>query len=251
MLMCLGRVTRFAPPMRGVGKIVLVFQAFYRRLGFLEECRLCRISNFDSDLLLDVNPADTIGARLWHLPQLWERSERRLFCSAVTPGSTVLDIGANIGVYTLLAAKRGARVFSIEADPANAAMLRHHVELNGFSERVTIFQMAASQVSGMVGLRRNPANCGGTCVVPGTAIEARTIDSLNLPPIDVCKMDIEGHEEAALRGMAETLARSPNLRLLIECNEMADRTAMRSALQRRFANIQIAGRRDNNLWCCP
>jgi FkbM family methyltransferase len=251
MLMQLGRATRFLPPVRGVGKILLPLQSFYRRLGFLEKPRLCRISNFDGDLLLDVNPADTIGARLWHLPHLWEREERKFFCAAVRPGSMVLDVGANIGVYTLLAAKRGATVFAIEADPRNAAMLRHHVQLNAMAERVTIFEMAASEAAGTVDLVRNPANCGGSYVVPGTAVPSRTIDSLNLPPIDVCKIDIEGHEEAALRGMTMTLERSPSLRLLIECNEMADRSAVRAMLTSRFTHIQLAGRRDQNLWCSP
>ena len=58
------------------------------------------------------------------------------------PDSVVLDVGANIGIYTLLAAKRGARVIAIEADPRNVEKLRHHVHLNGFDDRVTILPIA-------------------------------------------------------------------------------------------------------------
>jgi hypothetical protein len=47
----------------------------------------------------------------------------------------------------------------------------------------------------------------------------RTIDSLQLPPIDVCKMDIEGSELNALKGMESTLARSPRMKLLVEYAE--------------------------------
>ena len=252
MLLRFGRLTRFLPPVRGVGKIVLPLQAFYIRHGFLEQRRLCRITDFDGDLLLDVNPADTIGARLWHLPQLWERTERKLFCSRIRPGSVVLDVGANIGLYTLLAAKRGGQVFAIEPDPDNAAMLRHHLQLNGLMERVNIMQFAASDRQRRVGLQRNPGNCGGTQVIVGSEVEARTIDSLGLPPIDVCKIDVEGHEEPALRGMAATLNRSPGLSLLIECNnQLADREAVLSLLRARFRTIQLVGRHDQNLWCSP
>ena len=48
-------------------------------------------------------------------------------------------MGANIGIYTLLAAKRGARVFAIEADPKTVEMLRRNIHLNGFDHRVTVF----------------------------------------------------------------------------------------------------------------
>ena len=127
-LLRLTRATRYLPKMRGVGRIVGPVQSLYR--PFIDRQRVYRIANFDGDLLLDVKPTDTIGAALWHIPQLWERHERKLFCSAIKPGCTVLDVGANIGVYTLLAAKRGARVFAIEVDQENVVMLQHHVELN-------------------------------------------------------------------------------------------------------------------------
>ena len=84
-------------------------------------------------------------------------------------------------------------------------------------------------------------------MTPGDALLARTIDSMDLPPIDVCKMDIEGSEESALRGMAATLARSPNLRLLIECNGLSDQASLTALLRTHFAHISKAGR--HNLWC--
>jgi FkbM family methyltransferase len=169
---------------------------------------LIGFSNFDGDLLLDVKPTDTIGGALWHIPQLYERLERKVFCNAIRPGCTVLDVGANVGMYSLFAAKRGAQVFAIEADQEKAAMLRHHVELNRQGSRVQIVEMAASDRPGRVSLRRISNNCGGSIVVPGADVLADTIDSLGLPPIDVCKMDVEGSEERALHGMSETLRHS-------------------------------------------
>lgn len=251
------RATRYLPRVRGVGRIVGPIQSLY--LPFLAKGATFRINNFDSDLKLDVRPEETIGSALWHVPQLYERHERRLFCEAITPGCTVLDVGANIGIYTLLAAKRGAHVFAIECDPSNAAMLRHHLGLNGLAAAVRIFDIAASDHIHFVGLHRNPRNCGGSSVVTGSEIKAATIDSLNLPPIDVCKMDIEGSELPALRGMERTLNHSPRLKMLVEYNALSDRASLLDFLRRTFRRIAPAGKRelrpgqdppsDCNLWC--
>jgi FkbM family methyltransferase len=204
LLRC-GRVTRFLPrfPVNPAHRL-------YRRI--LNPRALYRISNFDGTLTLDVNMVDAVGATLWHVPHRFEKRERLLFCSAVKPGSSVLDVGANLGIYTLLAARRGARVFAIEADPQNAIMLKRHVNINGFGSQVTVYEMTALDQAGAVTLHRNPTNSGGSSLWTGGAqtasVSAQTIDSLHLPPIDVCKMDIEGSELSALLGMRETLMRS-------------------------------------------
>jgi FkbM family methyltransferase len=181
------------------------------------------MNNFEGDLVLDVDVRENTGISLWHFPDLYEKESREAFCAAIRPGVTVLDVGANIGLYTLLGAKRGARVYAVEADPVNAAVLRHHVEINGFSERVTVFEMAATDSQQTIPLFRNPLNLGESNICshgePSGTVSGRTLDSLNLPPIDVCKIDIEGAELMALVGMQGTLARSPDLTLLVEYAE--------------------------------
>src|SRR5215467_5564969 len=152
LLRC-GRVTRFLPRFP-----VNPAHRFYRK--FLNSQDLYRISNFDGSLALDVRMVDAIGVTLWHIPQRFEKKERELFCASVKPGCTVLDVGANIGIYSLLAAKRAARVFAIEADPENARLLRHNIEINGFGEKVTVLELAALDSAGTVVLHRNPANSG-------------------------------------------------------------------------------------------
>ncbi len=235
-----GRITRHLPWLRGLELIRRVYAA---TLPFPPEWTI-RVEDFDGDLKLDVDPREFIGIQVWHRPELFEKEERKLLCSAVGPGSVVLDVGANIGIYTLIAAKRGAKVFAIEGDPSNAARLRHHIELNGFGDRVTLFELAAADRSGALTMYRNPINWGGSNCFGGkdpVSVPCEKIDSLGLPPIDICKMDIEGAELSALTGMEETIGRSPKLKLLIECNPSRTPEPLVRFLLSRFAEALVVG----------
>jgi FkbM family methyltransferase len=246
------RMTQYLPWFRGLSFLLNL----YRRI--VPPGLLFRIDNFDGDLKLEVNVTETIGVNLWHTPRLYERAERKLFCAAIHPGSVVLDVGANIGVYTLLAAKRGATVFAIEADSDNAAALRRHVNVNGFSDRVTIKEMAALERSRLVTLWRNPGNSGGHSIHEihahgqPVSVQGCTIDSLNLPPIELCKMDIEGAEHHALLGMEETLRRSPKMQLLIECSGALSNTVeLLSLLRSKFRYIRVVGSAESSTLKLP
>jgi FkbM family methyltransferase len=255
MIIELGRLTKHLPRMRGLNAL----RSFYRAV--LPAGKTFRIRDFDGDLQLDVDLREGIGVNLWHNPAGYERAERELFCSAITAGCNVLDVGANVGIYTLLAAKRGANVFAIEADPVNAARLRQHLKLNGLEQRVTIFEMAASANAQALTLYRNPKNCGATSVYgdgESFVTQAAPIDALSLPPIDVCKMDIEGAEVAALLGMSQTFERSPGMRLLVECSDEHRETGdFLRIVRERFGRISVVGGealvghppRFCNLWC--
>jgi FkbM family methyltransferase len=254
----LGRTTRHLPRFRGLNALLHI----YRRL--IPSDALFRVNDFDGDLKLDISVCETVGINLWHAPRLFEKQERELFCSAIRPESLVLDVGANIGIYTLLAAKRGAYVIAIEPDPNNVIALRRHIELNGFADSVTVLEMAATDRSQLLTLYRYPENSGGSTLFgkgEGIVVEGRTIDSLDLPPVEVCKMDIEGAEVLALRGAKDTLARSPNLKLLIECYRQHSNTQqMLSFLHQEFASVSVVGGSQLhpsdqppglcNLWAC-
>ena len=232
-------VTKHLPAIRGLS----IPRRLYRK--FLRKDALFRISDFDGDLHLDVDIGDLLGVELWHAPDLYEKEERALFCSAIKPGTVVLDVGANIGVFSLLAAKRGAKVFAIEADPVNAQRFRNHLALNGFVGNVQVFEVAATHEPATLTLYRNPGNIGNSNLFSGASpvsVKGVTIDSLNLPPIDVCKMDTEGAELNALLGMPETIQRSPKMKLLIEY--FAERQAsgeLLKFLRNNFRQITVAG----------
>jgi FkbM family methyltransferase len=238
-----GRVTRYLPWLRGLE----IVRRGYRKVIRRPDGWTLRIDDFDGDLKLDIDPRECVGITVWHKPDIFEKKERDIFCENIHPGTMALDIGANIGVYSLLGAKRGAHVFAIEADPSNAAKLRHHIELNGMEAGVTVFEMAASDKPGSVTIYRNPINSGGSNCFGGSqpvAVQARTIDSLDLPPIEICKMDVEGAEARAIVGMKETISRSPDFKLCVEYNPtlmVGDCSPLADVLHTIFESVHVIG----------
>lgn len=158
-----------------------------------------------------------------------------VFNRTIGSGMLVVDVGAYIGYFTLLAARRaGSRgaVFSFEPHPANFELLRRNIAQNGFSDRVTPVQKALGAANGtraLVSRRANPSESGFRpyedksdeilvdCVTGDAFLAGRTVD--------VVKLDVEGSEIEVLLGMRQLLraARAPTL--FVECNPTALRAA--------------------------
>lgn len=133
----------------------------------------------------------------------------------VSRSSTVIDVGANIGLSTILLARMTERVIAFEPSPPNVAFLRRNLERNGITN-VEVHAAAASDKPGT--LRFHVAQFGaGSHVVaaghvsggamPTVDVPAVTLDGINLPPIAFIKVDAEGHEPDVLAGARRLLAR--------------------------------------------
>lgn len=150
----------------------------------------------------------------------YEAEVQRLLVSLVERGSVVYDLGANAGFFTLLAARLvgpAGRVYAFEPLPANLDILRRHLELNRCAH-VTVVPAAVSDRDG----RARFTGAGSTARLDGDgAVEVATvrIDTLlargEIAPAGLVKLDVEGAELAALRGM-DGLLREARPRLLIE-----------------------------------
>jgi FkbM family methyltransferase len=164
----------------------------------------------------------------WLLKGSYERFTRKLFQRALAPGMRVLDLGANIGFYTLLAADTvgsTGRVYAFECDPDNARFLHHNVMLNGLSDVVSVVPKAAASHSGVMRFFSDTENSlKSSLVIEGS--RAHTIDVECIPvdeviepqeKIDVVKVDVEGVEIDAIRGMERTLSRMEKLVMFVEC----------------------------------
>jgi FkbM family methyltransferase len=168
-------------------------------------------------------------AGAWTLPALVEENQNDPYHlrSTIKPGDVVLDVGANVGTDTRSALAAGAGlVVAIEPEPVTLECLRRNLATEIRDGRVVIVPKGAWDREDTLMLHVDEANAGGSTLIwqtggPSIPVPLTTIDrivaELNLPKVDLIKMDIEGAEKNALLGAAETIRRfHPRLALVLE-----------------------------------
>ena len=191
----------------------------------------------------------------------------------IKDGDTFFDIGANIGAYSIYAAKRhpGAHVVAFEPEYANLHLLRDNVVENRLSERVSTYSVALSDRSGLSTLHIQDLTPGAahstestkdlSMTISGKRVVAREgtyalcLDEFcqrsTLKP-NYIKLDVDGTEPQILEGAAQTLA-GVSLRSLIL--EMPDSGASRDLCRKSLseAGLQLewhdkTGKSQNEIW---
>jgi FkbM family methyltransferase len=176
----------------------------------------------------------TLGRRLFVYPEAPERDIQRAFATLRAipgqaerlAGTTILEIGANIGSHTveMLGCYGAGAVVAIEPDPHNCELLRQNILLNGFSDRVTVLAMAVSDHEGVVELELSRNNSGdhrvrvpgapasdpeaerATIEVPATALDSLVQAGLiDLAATGLVWIDAQGHEAHILRGASRVI----------------------------------------------
>ncbi len=142
----------------------------------------------------------------------YEHRMQRIFASYVRPGQVVYDLGANTGLYSIIAASivgSSGRVAAFEPLPRNLRFLRRNVEMNGFSQ-IEIIEAAVSDREGTAcfdasdGPGVGHLSSRGSVEVRLVALDALIADK-RLPPPDVMKIDVEGAAGSVFRGAARLL----------------------------------------------
>ena len=165
----------------------------------------------------------------WPEMQAWKR--------LLHPGELFIDVGANIGAYSLWAADLGARVIAIEPDPTAAERLRANLALNPGID-VEVVEAAASTVDGITSLTTglDSKNHLGE----GQEVTAVTLDRVASASASIAgiKIDVEGAERLVLQGSMQLLRRRAVRVFQIEWNSASeallgeDRGAVRSLLEK-------------------
>lgn len=130
----------------------------------------------------------------------YERQCSAFAASQLRPSSIAFDVGANVGYFTLLMAKRASRVFAFEPNPRNAALLRTHLSVNHITN-VEVIEAAVSDRSGFAHFHGEGAT--GHLSHTGHSVPTVTLDSYPTP--DFIKMDIEEAETRAIEGSQRIL----------------------------------------------
>jgi FkbM family methyltransferase len=177
-------------------------------------------------------PERLLSYAFYNLLRHYEKSDLGQFIMAtVKPGSAFIDVGANLGFYSFLARRQGADAVAVEPEPSHGAYLERNEAVYG-----KVLRVAFSDGPGALPLYYLPSNTGattlvqnpgwvkGTDVVPVTSFsEAARAGKLGDPArISLIKIDVEGHELHAVRGLQDFLAQGHRPQMW--CEVRGDRT---------------------------
>jgi len=168
----------------------------------------------------------------------YEPRTTQLLEEVVKPGMVIIDIGAHVGYYTLLAARQvgpTGRVYAFEPNQENHSLLLKNIEVNGYANVVATKMAVSDRVgssplyltaldSGRHSLYRHGLPERGVATIETTTLDT-FLESVDWPKVDLIKIDVEGAEVAVLDGMAKVIERSANLKLIIEFNPTLLRNA--------------------------
>lgn len=166
-----------------------------------------------------IDPNDSMARHIFYFG-LWEPAVATHFLASLRAGDNVLDVGASIGQYTVLAGSvtgGTGRRFAVEPGPTGS-ILRKNIELNG-EEGATVLDVAAWSTNAELHLSPGDSGTNGLAFVSESAgngqfraVRGRRLDeeleSRGCNRIDIIKLDVEGAELPALKGLSSLFAKS-------------------------------------------
>jgi FkbM family methyltransferase len=158
----------------------------------------------------------------------YEDDNLEVLFSYLTPETLFLDIGANLGFFSLQIALRlrgKGKVMAFEPHPLLCDLLRHSAFLNGVSGRIEVCNHGLSDRAGPQDFHYPLDDLGGGHVAGDSPVQTMIIPSRIIPldqvlapgtAVDLVKMDVEGHELQVMRGMRRVITESPGIVILFE-----------------------------------
>jgi FkbM family methyltransferase len=175
----------------------------------------------------------------WRVETLFQKEPITIsWLERMERGSVLLDVGANVGMYTIFGAlQRDLRVIALEPESQNFALLNSNIQTNQLAGKVVAYPLAASDRSGPATLHLSEFNAGSSCHSAGEPVgfdlKPRTtpftqgcfcvtldelISSGTIPVPDYLKVDVDGFEHKVLAGGMTLLANMKLRSILIELN---------------------------------
>lgn len=176
--------------------------------------------------LMYLDPLDSLRLSI---NGIYEEFATMIVKKIIKKGDVVIDLGANIGYYTLIFARivgENGKAYAFEPEPLNVSLLKKNVEVNGY-ENVIIVNKAISNKTEKIKLYIDDENQGGhTLSATNTKSKSIQIETVTLDnyfkkgsnKIKFIKMDIEGSEARAIDGMQCMLKNNNELQMMTEFN---------------------------------
>ncbi|MEM7096830.1 MAG: FkbM family methyltransferase [Pseudomonadota bacterium] len=191
-----------------------------------------------------------------------EYKEVELWRRLVSKSAQVWDVGANFGLYTVSSAARlrkNGKVYAFEPNTACFDRLQKNVQSNGFAQRCELFQVALdSQARERTFYETNESAFSGLSdtgrveITAQTTVHTRPLDDVwrevGARPIDLLKIDVEGHEDEVLAGAEQALAASPDLIVQFEYSEKNLSAERKAGLTSIINGLVVQGFRILQLW---
>jgi FkbM family methyltransferase len=180
---------------------------------------------------------------LWRVESVLDKEPETIaWVEGFAPGDVLLDVGANVGMYAIWAARvRQARVFAFEPEAQNYALLCRNIAINGLSERITAYCAALADTNGFGLLHVSTVSAGNSCHSFGESVNFRLepqqfpfsqgslavrLDELvqaNVVPVPRhVKIDVDGFEHKVVAGARATLSDAAVASILVEVNGELD-----------------------------
>jgi len=198
----------------------------WRALAKMSICDTVLAEVQGNKMYLDLS--DRVHCETLYTRGIWEKDVTAYLMKLIESGMVVVDIGANVGYYTLLAAEKvgdHGKVFAFEPEPSRYTLLEKNVGVNGL-KNVILVQKAVSHKTGTARLYLDPRHNPGDHRLfdssdgrVSVAVETTSLDDFFQDKgqiVHIIKMDIQGAEMAALEGMTDIIKRHHDLTLITE-----------------------------------
>lgn len=213
LLHLVGAISRKTPYFKGKWRVVdWVFEKFLAKSGKVE------VVPIGNGITIKCNLWDELQNGVWWLGDSFEKNQTSYIKSILKPGMTLLDVGANIGYYSIIASPilgdRG-QIHAFEPVAQQYADLQANISRNNL-KNIHAKKLIVSEKSGMMTINLGGDDNSGTASVafaPSNNGRSETVETVSLDEyvaknrlkVDVIKVDVEGHELSVFKGARETL----------------------------------------------
>lgn len=216
------------------------FEELERQIKISPEFQLANqfrqgFTNTSEGFDLWIHPDDEILSRSIVYDKIWEPETTKLIKNIIHKGDIGIDLGANIGYFTILMANlvgMSGKIFSFEPDPQNFDILQKNIKQNQL-KNVIPKQSAIGDIDGKIKLYLSNTNAGWHKVFPTQFVDYEVskknidVDICSLDKlfankkIDLIKMDVEGYEWNTIQGGKQILEENYDIKLIFEFFPMA------------------------------
>ena len=205
----------------GIGNIPVIAYIYRFLIPYLIKNKSIDCGSFQMQVIAGKKISDV--TTMFMLKGKYEPTTTNIFKTLLFPGDVVVDVGANVGYFSMLARSMvgvNGKVFAFEPEPNNLKSLHQNIRLNNF-ENVYPYPVALSSRKGITEFYTSVDDSRHSLVKAKyhNSTVTVTMDKLdNLGPfhINLLKVDTEGSELEVLKGAEETIRKSPQINIITE-----------------------------------